>query len=90
MFKTTKEFEKTVINYLKDVQEQKVLPQELSFTIDQIDYDDILEFVIDNNLVKGISITSHNRNQILINRNNPRLSYNGLKYLESYQDENLN
>lgn len=94
MFTSTKDFDTAICSILKHIQEgnpefftefENGKPEFLNtLQIDKSDAHDALERAIDLKLVHGISLKRIMDTAVFIKINNPRLSYNGLSFLEKH------
>lgn len=83
MFTSTKEFDAAVFSILKNIMNG----ESNFFNNLEIDEDDAylaLERAIDLCLIQGVSLKRAVGNNILVSKSNPRLSYEGLAFVERH------
>jgi hypothetical protein len=89
MFKSTKEFNKEIYNVLVKIKDESNWKQPPS-NIDEIDFADVIEHIIMQGLVNGISGEKMSNgifrfDHTLANAS-PRLTHKGLIYIENFKD----
>lgn len=83
MFKSTQEFNKAMHAILLNIRDGEDFFSNLD--IDESDAVDALERAIDQGLIMGVAVKRAMGGQFLFSKNNPRLSYEGLEFVEHFK-----
>jgi hypothetical protein len=83
MFNSTKEFNAAIVQILHNIKNGQEIFAELQ--IEESDAHDALEKAIYDGLILGVAAKRGLGNSMMISKNNPRLSYDGLQFYETHQ-----
>ncbi len=86
MFKSTKEFNDAMFRILESIRDGKNFRDGLEESLGNENFDDALERCIKTGLVTGLSPQRVASGNLVIDIiGNPRLTFDGLKFLENYK-----
>lgn len=83
MFKTAKQFEESLLFVLTGILNHPENENEWRKDLDDLDFKDILAYAKENVFIFGIAYGFDSYEKFVVDKNNPRLSYEGLKFIES-------
>lgn len=82
MFRSTTQFEGAVLKFLNSVNTTSDQNQ-WQGSLDDIEYHDVIEHAISHDYITGLSPKLGADGMLSLSLNSPRLTFNGLRYLES-------